>query len=74
MGDFLDFTLKMSEPGVSTSTRVGGLIDAPSSSQESNGAIPAALKAKIERSRQRALLLKQAKLIPHPCAKMYANP
>lgn len=35
-----------------------------------NNTLTVAQKARIERNRQTALLLKQARLIPHPYAKM----
>jgi hypothetical protein len=38
--------------------------------EHENTTVTVAQKARIERNRQAALLLKQARLIPHPYAKM----
>ena len=65
----------MSDPVESKSSRVGGLGEPESTAATSDETrkseeIPASLKAHIERNRQKALLLKQARLSPHPYAKM----
>lgn len=65
----------MTEISHSSSTRTGGvkeeipeeIINGTSTSEK----LPASIRAQIERNRQRALMLKQARLIPHPYAKMY---
>ncbi|KAK6642857.1 hypothetical protein RUM43_004359 [Polyplax serrata] len=61
----------MTEVSNSRSTRIGGLENevlekTGTPSQE----LSASVKAQIERNRQRALMLKQARLIPHPYSKI----
>lgn len=60
-------------PEGNPSTRVGGYPNQIAESDEPtvDGKLPPSLQAHIERNRQRALLLRQARLIPHPYAKMY---
>lgn len=53
------------------STRVGGYSNGSNEPEEYvDGKLPPSVQAHIERNRQRALLLRQARLIPHPYAKM----
>lgn len=62
----------MNEITTKESTRVGGLENGEVTNSKEDGTkeLSASVKAQIERNRQRALMLKQARLIPHPYAKM----